>query len=364
MSTLLSAPPATTSRYPKRKRDQVRYNDAVEEESESGDDSEDSDTGSDVSEYANSRKRTKTRKTQAGSFKPLPKHKIFPFLSLPAELRNRIYDECLPDTTRVDRNGVRFRDQKELWFCSKSRFYRRGVQYINELDEDQVDTLSYGGAYYVSRNRQRRGRGRWPYQGGTGRGRISRNTDENSEDEKKLPKPRGLCMPLLAVCKQIYHEAAPLLYSQNLVFTDSAAMMNFASRLSPRTALLLRNIRIQNWISTRSRKSTRFAAMAVLAAKGATNLEGFHIENRIGWFSTGWSSRTAEREQKIPKRVARQVYRDCYPWLEAVMAAKGADFAIDVLGISEENFQYWNGDFGDAMKMYKRELRRLLGAAN
>jgi hypothetical protein len=78
------------------------------------------------------------------------------------------------------------------------------------------------------------------------------------------------------------------------------------------------------------------------------------------------------REQMVPKRVARKVYRECYDWLEVVGGAKAdVSKSVEVLRLSEENFGSWVGgtQAGDGTKeeqlergkkMYKTELLRLV----
>jgi hypothetical protein len=94
-------------------------------------------------------------------------------------------------------------------------------------------------------------------------------------DEPRLDQPRiektGLA--ILATCKQIYNEAAPLLYSQHLVFSNADALITFASHVSPRNARFIRHIKIDVWDSCRSGSGKRRrlrgqTAIALLKTKG------------------------------------------------------------------------------------------------
>ncbi|KAF2472720.1 uncharacterized protein BDR25DRAFT_341597 [Lindgomyces ingoldianus] len=339
-------------RYPKRKRNEVRY--VASDVSDSDldvDDSTDSET--DAEEYGVMKKRVRTY--QPCSSKPLPKHKIFPFMSLPAELRNRIYEECLPDMTRTTeehRDGDT-ESKPSIWFYEKQKSYKRTVEQILASDDEKL--LQHAWTSYSN----------FLQRGTTSSGRlrpVRLTEDSDAEDDVLVDlKPKRLALSILAVSKTIYAEAAPMLYSQILVFTDTSALMAFASQLSSMTARLLRHIKVQLWISTRSRKSTGFSAMAMLAAKGATELETMHINCSIGHFWS-YSWRDKSREQKVPKRVARKVYRECYLWLEAVGRAKGDLRAgVEVLRLCETNFEGWDTGVEDGVRMYKEELGRLLG---
>ncbi|KAF2191767.1 hypothetical protein K469DRAFT_746204 [Zopfia rhizophila CBS 207.26] len=299
MTSTFNDPELLASRYPKRKRVEVRYF--------SSDNGSDSDASTDSeTECVPMNKRARTR--TARSSKPLPKHKVFPFMSLPAELRNKIYEECLPD--RTQNLTTEDRDNSAIWFCSKQKSYQRSVKQLISLEDQELDNMQWG-RYYR------------PYRPtGRGRGQPNHEESEISDAEAAEKTPKRLGLNILAVCKAIYREAAPMLYSEHLVFADTGALMAFASHLSPMSARLLRHIEIRIWISTRSRKSMGFAAMAMLAAKGATNINRLHINCEIGRF---WSYcwREKARQQKVPKRVARKVYRECYLWLEAVGMKKG-----------------------------------------
>ncbi|KAF2704989.1 hypothetical protein K504DRAFT_494372 [Pleomassaria siparia CBS 279.74] len=344
-----------TSRYPKRKRAQVKYY----TEGEDGDDSTDSET-----ECVPLKRAKSTRPT-----KPLPPQKIFPFTSLPAELRNRIYEECFPEMPTLSAQA-REGEQGTIWFRAKQKAYRRSVEQFFP-DEEEIERTEYASSRcYGMGRRLQRGQ----------RGRVVPPTEDDEEDEEEMagkPADKRLGLNILALNKAIYDEAAPMVYGQRLVFADTVALMSFASMLSPRTAKLIRHIEVCSWNLTRSRKSIPFTAMAILAAKGVTDLETLSISCEIGWFSS-WS-RNDNRCTPVPKRVARKVYRDCFLWLEAVgreslLKGESRWKGVDALVISEDNMgisrrrhappgetaKEAQEELNKADEMFRKELKRLL----
>lgn len=305
-------------------------------------------------------------------------------MSLPAELRNRIYEYCLPSPTRIpelppsesireDGETVAIKPGPEpprFWFRAKQRSYRRSIELVESMTEEEAEQLQW--SRYYQKTRWRRF--------GTGRGRSGprfnpqTNDDDPSDSDQEEEIDTGPKIPalnILAVSKTIYEEAAPMFYSQHLIFADTDALFSFAARLSPRTARLLRHIEICIWTSTRTRKNRGYAAMAMLAAKGVTELETLHINCTMGYFHS-YSWRNSRKEQAIPKRVARKVYRECYDWLE-VMGGTHGDYArgVEVLRVRDDNLEGWlnsdksgNGTQDEKMeaglKMYRKELLRLV----
>ena len=84
----------------------------------------------------------------------------------------------------------------------------------------------------------------------------------------------------------------------------------------------------------------------------AVNLTSLYFDCQITWDG--------------PTRVARQLYRDGFRWLEAFGAAKGSlDAGVDVITILDSSLSLgWMRDpvpsFEDNLKSFKTELRRLL----
>jgi hypothetical protein len=253
-------------------------------------------------------------------------------------------------------------EQGAIWFRSKQRAYRRGVEQYFPTEED-LRVWADGTAH------QRRGYGPRSYIGRGGPPSVQ-NGDEDDEEVAGTPADKKLGMNLLALNQAIYNEAAPMVYRQRLIFADTVALLAFASLLSPKTAKLISHIEVLNWNLTRSRKSMGFTAMTMLAAKGVTNLKKLQISCAVGNF---WSWRQdEERARKVPKRVARKIYRDCFLWLETVGRAKLLEGAsrwagIDALEISEKNYREAlqagkpvKDVLEEADSMFKKELKRLL----
>jgi len=274
-------------------------------------------------------------------------------MRLPAELRNRIYEECFPDMPTLAQGA----ESGSICFRFKQRAYRRSVEQYVPTDQDELDGI------YAGNPAPRTGTGR-------GRSSLASASDDDASDEDEAagdPASKKLGLSILALNMAIYHEAAPMVYRQRLVFADTVALMGFASVLSPRTAKMLRHVEIRDWNLTRSRKTMPFVAMTLLAARGATNIEKMHLNCSVGWFDS-WRSRRIpgkEAESKA-KKVARRIYRDCFPWLEAVGIAKmregGSKWAgVEALQLEERNFE--NEGMEDEIAAFVKELKRLLRPA-
>ncbi|KAF2468859.1 uncharacterized protein BDR25DRAFT_289805 [Lindgomyces ingoldianus] len=260
-----------------------------------------------VGEYSQPKKRKASRPVR-----PLPKRKIFPFLELPAEIRIMIYEYCLTDPQNIH-------------LLSVTENYRRTVE--------RADVT------YMKR-------------------RLNHWTNSNMSNNEELDEvvePRKLVPSILAVNKQIYKEGREMLYGNAFVFSDPLALHSFMANIGPRAAALLKDITIGSWQYSRGmHKAYNHACFAVLAF--ATNIQKLKLDC---WLGTG----------SQPKWVARQIYRDGFPWLEAVAAAKGKlDAAVDVIEVRNDNFsgRGWRSrsqvNPEQDVEDFKNELRRLLGA--
>lgn len=152
----------------------------------------------------------------------------------------------------------------------------------------------------------------------------------NNCAREKFAAPVTLVPALLAVNKQIYQEARDILYNNEFVFGDSFALYNFMLNISPSGAKQLKYLRIKEWAHGRGMKGYNHSCFAVLVQ--ATNIKSFRFDRLSGW------SRDVNGS-------ASQLYRDAFPWLEAVGVAKGkADAAVDVLNYDEDLFDsgYWH----------------------
>lgn len=321
-------------RYPKRKRNEVRYFES---------DIDDFDIESETehvpikkvcssSNYISPPLAHLFQKAKVNS-RSLPKKKIFPFMKLPAELRNKIYEECLTDGDAI-------------FVTSKQRSFRRAAVRTTQKE----CTAIYG---------YRRRRYRWNH---------LMQIDEPAPEEPQTFKP--LIPNILAVSKTIYDEAVRILYRQPIIIADTRALLDFTTMMSPRTAGMLRDITILTWCGSRAQKCVNYPAMALLAAVGVVNLERLDLDCRLGnfWY---WAYPRNGRDVKAAGiRLARKVYRDCYPWLYAVGAAKGdIDGAFKVLRICDDNFgpRYHHNEnedrekhMNEAKAVFETELKRLM----
>ncbi|KAL8951797.1 MAG: hypothetical protein Q9222_002246 [Ikaeria aurantiellina] len=258
--------------YPKRKRARISYYISDSEESE--------DEGKDP----------KIHSVQISSppviEKPLPETRIFPFKSLPAELKNEVYRHALSS-------------EYEIMLVSKIRQYRRVVT-LGETDNFQ----SF-----------RRRRNRW---GGMPFG---------------APNPTQVCRPslvpnLLVMNREIYAETQPILYGANtFALEDTITLLNFAAGIGRRNCETLRELSLKHYGDSATRKAMNHPAFSMLAS--AVNLTRLNLDCTVGW---GYGIST------LGPSIATQFYRDAHHWLDAVGCAKGQrDAAVDIIFLGEEN---------------------------
>ena len=138
---------------------------------------------------------------------------------------------------------------------------------------------------------------------------------------------------------------------------DNYALLAWLNQIGPQHIKMVRDLTIRQWCGGRAHKTINFAALAMLAP--ATELRRFNIDCQIGYFSSwGWRN---GKKQEIPHRVARKVFRDCYPFLEAFGKAKGdMSAAVELIAIDQYNFNEGSQDLEVTMAMFKKELCRLL----
>ena len=258
----------------------------------------------------------------------LPSTKVAkPHRKLPAELRNKIYKLALSDE-----GGV--------FIISKTRGYRRVAQRCVEKECEP----QFSGRRYWRHNRN------------------SNNEDNETEGR------RSFVPNLLAVSKEVRAEAASFLYSQPICVADNYTLLSFLNQIGPEYSSLLRDITIREWCAGRAHRSINFPAMTLLAY--ASDLRRLNIACAVGYFYS-YSWRTGG-SKPVGHRVARKIFRDCYPWLEAVGRAKGKlDAAVEVLEISDANFTQGFSRVNNSAEsmsveehksMFHGELRKLLKA--
>ena len=178
---------------------------------------------------------------------------------------------------------------------------------------------------------------------------------QKPKDASKIAEePRSLVPCLLAVNKQINKEGRDMLYANHFHVHDPLTLHSFLVDVTPRAAALLKTITLRHWGAWRGmQKAYNHACFTALVY--ATNLEKFKINGPMNC-------------KPEPVWVARQIYRDGFPWLEGMGSAKGRfDAALDVLEVSDRStwgrWFYGRNRTVDHVKdteLLKAELRRLL----
>ncbi|KAJ4362312.1 hypothetical protein N0V83_010405 [Neocucurbitaria cava] len=278
-----------SGRYSKRKRTPVTYN---LPELDVSDSESDFDTPQSKVRYASVLLCIKAnypqKRTARVTSRPLPKRRQFPFMQLPAEIRNMIYSYALTDPSGIN-------------LVATFKHKRRTVERVSAETQSKF------------------------------RRAYCRQARLNDEVRAKYEEPVTLVPSLLAVSKQIHYEAQDVLYSNDFIFADTFALYSLLINLGPSGAKHLKTVRLLGWGYGRAMKAYNHACFAVLV--WAINITAFHIECNIGWYRT-------------PKSCADQIYRDAFPWLEAIGRETGKmDAAVDILKFEMEAFErkQWNG---------------------
>ncbi|KAF1933160.1 uncharacterized protein M421DRAFT_415523 [Didymella exigua CBS 183.55] len=292
------APPPTfaSGRYSKRKRTQVNYR--IEK---LGVDKTDAESEEEVVRAKKPRKPAASR--------PLPKRNFFPFLQLPAEIRNMIYSYAPMDPS-------------DIKFVAVQRSKRRCAESVSTKSLRQATGSRL---YYQSH-------------------RINNNAKEQATE---------LVLSLFAVNKQVYHEGCDILYSNELIFADPIALYSCMINLDPSiSASRLKIMRLKGWGYGSTLRAYNNACFAVLI--WANNLKKFYIDCSVG-------------QCRESENAAQQTCRDAFPWLEAVGRKKARfDAALDVLEVSSESLarNHWSNpqDRSGAQRRmaFNKELGRTL----
>jgi hypothetical protein len=302
-----------SGRYSKRKRTQIKY---CMDELDVSDNESDFETALQTKVrrtkcHACTPSNTKQKRKPTAP-KPLPKSKIFPFMDLPAEIRNIIYSYSLADPSGINLVGT---------FKHK----RRTVERVSAAAQAGINDTSRHYSY----------------------------SKINDDMRATYAEPTALVPALLAVNKQIHQEAGDMLYANDFIFADSFALYSFMLNLGPSGAKSLKSVRIMNWGYGRALKAYNHSCFAVLA--WATNLNKLVLDKMPGY-------------NRSPKGAAEQLYRDAFPWLEAIAAARGkVDAGLDALEIGEDALENMSldrsqvGAVKDVADMFRGKLGDLLG---
>ena len=154
---------------------------------------------------------------------------------------------------------------------------------------------------------------------------------------------------ILLLNRAIYHETQPVLYAGNIFsLEDTTALHAFLATIGCKNRATLTDLSIKGWGYTKAHKALNHPAFTMLT--GAVNLSRLHLHCQIAWGG--------------PKRVAKQLYRDGFHWLEAVGAARGKfDAAIELIEIPERNLNGYGYDDlspDEKLEEFRTELRKLL----
>ncbi|KAI4181390.1 MAG: hypothetical protein L6R41_006652 [Letrouitia leprolyta] len=243
--------------------------------------------------------------------KPLLKKQIFPFTSLPPELKNKIYEYVLTS-------------EHEVPIVWKLRQYRH-IAVLGDTDSFQAFLR----------------RGRYSYL---------------SKPAKQVQTP-SFGPSILRLNRQFYAETLPILYGANtFAFENTHAMLAFCACIKPKNCALLRQVSLKHMGYSKGTKALNNPGFAQLAS--AVNLTRLIMDCSIHYSGRG-------------DQIARQFYRDAHHWLEAVASNKGRrDAAVEIVELGVENVRYYGytSDNEDASRAkllaitasFHDELRRML----
>ncbi|GAB1741456.1 hypothetical protein NU219Hw_g6687t1 [Hortaea werneckii] len=219
----------------------------------------------------------------------------FPFMDLPPEIRDLIYEFALTDSP-------------DTAIVAHIQNKRRTVARRGEKESTE------------------------PSKTGKGRGKHQKTKDR---------APCVLVPALLAVNKQLHKEAVGFLYQRPLIFKDPHALHAFLASIGSHRENV-RDVVLESWGYGRGTKNAmNFAAFPLLGL--CTNLKSLKFESEIGF-------------RARPEKMAELVYRNTHFFLEAYGAAKGRkDAAVDVIVLEKNATSYC---FHAGMEGPSKEERR------
>lgn len=222
--------------------------------------------------------KVKGNNSIAVAVKPALSQKTFNFMELPGELKNKIYDQAL-------------KHYEPIILITKTRQHRHTILFGKDTDFER-GTARPNWGYMVHKV---------PYQ-----------------PTKSITKP-FIVPSLLAVSRQVYAEAQPILYGGNVfILKDPAVLHTFCAKIGPRNCAALKELVLKEYGYSGVSKAMNYAAFTMLASAGAVNLTRLYLDCSV--HAVGG------------KMLARQLMRDGHFWFDAVGAAKGKrDAAVDVL---------------------------------
>ena len=215
-----------------------------------------------------------------------------------------------------------------MFLVSKTKRHRRTVE--------RSVSFSHGSANYYNR-------------------KYDRLDTQSQSSEVTAGRALPALVPnILLLNKAIYAETQPILYAGNtFAVEDTTAMHTFLAKIGPKNRGNIIDLTVKGWGYTKAHKALNHPALTMLV--DAVNLRRLHLDCRITWGCQ-------------PQRIAKQLYRDGFYWLEAVGTGKGKfDAAIDIIEITDEyltRYSFPDREFDlasdDLREKFRAELRRLL----
>ncbi|KAL8846133.1 MAG: hypothetical protein Q9221_008750 [Calogaya cf. arnoldii] len=211
--------------------------------------------------------------------KPLPKKRIFPFPSLPAELKNKIYSYALTSDDAIH-------------LISKRRHQFRHSVALGDTDSFGKD--SRRGSY----------------------GYMRSNTNLVIRKPPLVPQ-------LLALNQQIHDETQPILYGANIfAVEDMKALHTFLAEIGHKNCAALQQISIKQLGHSRTTSSMAYPAFVLLS--NAVNLTRLEMDCAISYGEGN--------------RIGRAFWREAHHWMESIGRHKGRrDAALDIVKLTTKN---------------------------
>ncbi|CAO1597592.1 hypothetical protein XANCAGTX0491_001399 [Xanthoria calcicola] len=253
-----------------------------------------------------------------------PKKKIFPFMSLPPEIKNMIYHYALVSVYEIPVGSTKKTYSPNLHICPPTqecfrRFRRTGYGYRKYED--------YG-----------------------------------CDAPMRLLRP-SITPTLLALNHEIHAQTQAMLYGANtFAFADAKTLLAFFAVIGPKNCGTIQEVSIKYWGDTGTLQPLNFATFAVLAS--AVNLKSLNLDHPV--------------DILVGPQAAKQFFRAAYPWLVAPGVDRGRPYAaVDIVRLGMQHVRWWNAhslsirspeeissdrrELEDKTKAFRRKLRKLLG---
>lgn len=149
----------------------------------------------------------------------------------------------------------------------------------------------------------------------------------------ELPRKKYQLSPnLLAASKTVHDEAVSLLWTQPFIFNRVVTLHTFLLMLRPETISRLRDITILSggWNSSK-------CLPAFVLLRDAPLLRNLRLDCRIRSEVRVWGRVPSEAD--VGKRLAENLYKDCYPFLQTLVQQQGAESILSVIKFSSDEFE-------------------------